>query len=139
MQITRSASIGTIRHASAASKIRSRSQTAGSRTSSARCPAAGERSDEVVHELLGPAVHERHLGATDADVHRRSRHSRPDAAVRSGVTRASWPVERNGRLGFVPPRYGPGVVGGAEAVLDEMALGLAERGWDGRDPHHLRP
>ena len=39
------------------------------------------------------------------------------------------PVERTGRLGFVPPRYGPGVVGGAEAVLAETARGLAERGW----------
>ena len=39
------------------------------------------------------------------------------------------PVERTGRLGFVPPRYGPGVVGGAESVLAETARGLAERGW----------
>jgi glycosyltransferase involved in cell wall biosynthesis len=39
-------------------------------------------------------------------------------------------VERKGRLGFVPARYGEGVVGGAEAVLAEMAHGLAARGWD---------
>jgi glycosyltransferase involved in cell wall biosynthesis len=39
-------------------------------------------------------------------------------------------VERSGRLGIVPPRYGPGVVGGAEAVLSEVAHGLAERGWE---------
>jgi glycosyltransferase involved in cell wall biosynthesis len=39
-------------------------------------------------------------------------------------------VERKGRLGFVPARYGDGVVGGAEAVLREMAHGLARRGWD---------
>ncbi len=38
-------------------------------------------------------------------------------------------MERTGRLGFVPPRYGAGVVGGAEAVLAESARGLAERGW----------
>lgn len=35
-----------------------------------------------------------------------------------------------GRIAFVPPRYGPDVVGGAEAVLSEMAHGLAARGWD---------
>lgn len=35
-----------------------------------------------------------------------------------------------GRLGFVPPRYGERVVGGAEAVIREVAHGFAERGWD---------
>lgn len=35
-----------------------------------------------------------------------------------------------GTIAFVPPRYGEGVVGGAEAVLTEMAHGLAARGWD---------
>ncbi|HWG74294.1 MAG TPA: glycosyltransferase family 4 protein, partial [Acidimicrobiales bacterium] len=35
-----------------------------------------------------------------------------------------------GRIAFVPPRFGPGVVGGAEAVCREAALGLAARGWD---------
>src|SRR3954452_7077353 len=39
-------------------------------------------------------------------------------------------MERKGRLGFVPARYGDGVVGGAEAVLREMAHGLAQRGWE---------
>ena len=39
-------------------------------------------------------------------------------------------VARSGRLGFVPARYGPGVVGGAEAALGEIAHGLAARGWD---------
>ncbi len=39
-------------------------------------------------------------------------------------------MERKGRLGFVPARYGDGVVGGAEAVLREMAHGLARRGWE---------
>ncbi|MEZ5343001.1 MAG: hypothetical protein R2706_16625 [Acidimicrobiales bacterium] len=38
--------------------------------------------------------------------------------------------EPRGRIGFVPPRYGTDVVGGAEAVLSEMAHGLAGRGWD---------
>lgn len=35
-----------------------------------------------------------------------------------------------GRLGFAPARYGPGLVGGAEIVMREMAHGLAGRGWD---------
>jgi glycosyltransferase involved in cell wall biosynthesis len=39
-------------------------------------------------------------------------------------------VERSGRIAFVPARYGPGVVGGAEAMLAEVAHGLAGRGWD---------
>lgn len=39
-------------------------------------------------------------------------------------------MERKGRLGFVPARYGDGVVGGAESVLREMAHGLAQRGWE---------
>lgn len=39
-------------------------------------------------------------------------------------------MERKGRLGFVPARYGDGVVGGAEVVLKEMAHGLARRGWE---------
>lgn len=39
-------------------------------------------------------------------------------------------VARAGTIAFVPPRYGPEVVGGAEAVCREAAHGLAERGWD---------
>ena len=39
-------------------------------------------------------------------------------------------MTRAGRLGFVPPRYGPDVIGGAEMVLSETAQGLAGRGWD---------
>jgi glycosyltransferase involved in cell wall biosynthesis len=35
-----------------------------------------------------------------------------------------------GRLAFVTPRYGEGVVGGSESVLREAAQGLVERGWD---------
>ena len=35
-----------------------------------------------------------------------------------------------GRIGLVPPRYGSDVVGGAEAVIAEVAHGLADRGWD---------
>lgn len=34
------------------------------------------------------------------------------------------------RIAFVPPRYGPQVVGGAEAVIRQVAHGLADRGWD---------
>lgn len=40
------------------------------------------------------------------------------------------PGDRSGRIGLVPARYGPGLVGGAEIVLAEMAEGLAARGWD---------
>lgn len=39
-------------------------------------------------------------------------------------------VDRRGTIAFVPPRYGPDVVGGAEAVFAELAHGLAGRGWD---------
>jgi len=35
-----------------------------------------------------------------------------------------------GRIAFVPTRYGPGVLGGSEAVSAEIAMGLAARGWD---------
>lgn len=35
-----------------------------------------------------------------------------------------------GRVAVVPPRFGPGVVGGSEAVSQEIAVGLAARGWD---------
>jgi glycosyltransferase involved in cell wall biosynthesis len=39
-------------------------------------------------------------------------------------------VERRGRIGVVPARYGPEIVGGAEIVLSKIAHGLDERGWD---------
>jgi glycosyltransferase involved in cell wall biosynthesis len=39
-------------------------------------------------------------------------------------------MSRSGRLGFVPPRYGDDFVGGAEAVMREVAQGLAGRGWE---------
>jgi glycosyltransferase involved in cell wall biosynthesis len=39
-------------------------------------------------------------------------------------------LDRAGKLAFVPPRYGAGVVGGAETVLREMVAGLVGRGWD---------
>lgn len=35
-----------------------------------------------------------------------------------------------GRVAFVPPRFGPRVVGGSEAVTREIAIGLASRGWE---------
>jgi glycosyltransferase involved in cell wall biosynthesis len=38
-------------------------------------------------------------------------------------------MDRTGTLAFVPPRYGDEVIGGAEAVLREVAHGLAARGW----------
>ena len=34
------------------------------------------------------------------------------------------------RLAFVPPRFGPGVLGGSESVMSEAAYGLAARGHD---------
>lgn len=34
------------------------------------------------------------------------------------------------RVAFVPARYGPEIVGGAEIVLAHMARGLLERGWE---------
>jgi glycosyltransferase involved in cell wall biosynthesis len=37
---------------------------------------------------------------------------------------------RQGRLAFVPPRFGDEVIGGAEAVLRLMAEGLAARDWE---------
>jgi glycosyltransferase involved in cell wall biosynthesis len=37
---------------------------------------------------------------------------------------------RRRRIAFVPPRYGPEIVGGSEAVMREAAQGLARRGWD---------
>jgi glycosyltransferase involved in cell wall biosynthesis len=39
-------------------------------------------------------------------------------------------VVRRGRLGFVPARFGPKIVGGAEIVIRKIAEGLQERGWD---------
>lgn len=40
------------------------------------------------------------------------------------------PIDRTGTIALVPPRYGPDVVGGAEAVISETAHMLAARGWD---------
>ncbi len=39
-------------------------------------------------------------------------------------------MTREGTVAFVPSRYGPEVIGGAETVMREQAHGLAERGWD---------
>ena len=39
-------------------------------------------------------------------------------------------VDRSGRVGLCPARFGPGTVGGAEIVMHEMARGLTERGWE---------
>ncbi|MCU1462329.1 MAG: glycosyltransferase family 1 protein [Acidimicrobiales bacterium] len=38
-------------------------------------------------------------------------------------------MDRTGTIAFVPPRYGDEVIGGAEAVIREVAHGLAARGW----------
>lgn len=48
----------------------------------------------------------------------------PRSAVRED------PDDHRGRIGVVPPRYGRQVVGGAEAVMSEVAHGLAARGWE---------
>jgi glycosyltransferase involved in cell wall biosynthesis len=42
----------------------------------------------------------------------------------------SGPAGRAGRLAFVPARFGPGVVGGAEIVLEQMSRRLLARGWE---------
>lgn len=55
---------------------------------------------------------------------------RPRASVDAVLARDPVDLDRSGRLAFVPARYGPGVVGGAEAALGEIAHGLAARGWD---------
>lgn len=39
-------------------------------------------------------------------------------------------TRRSGRIALLPTRFGPGLVGGAEIVLAEMAKRLAGRGWD---------
>ncbi|HEX6458350.1 MAG TPA: glycosyltransferase family 4 protein [Thermoleophilaceae bacterium] len=39
-------------------------------------------------------------------------------------------MAHRGKLGFVPPRYGREVVGGAEAILRDAAHGLAARGYE---------
>jgi glycosyltransferase involved in cell wall biosynthesis len=44
----------------------------------------------------------------------------------SGIT----PDQRAGKLGIVPARFGPKIVGGAEIVLRHIAEGLQGRGWD---------
>ena len=35
-----------------------------------------------------------------------------------------------GKIAFVPARYGPGVIGGAEIVMSHLATGFRDRGWD---------
>ena len=132
-----SASIGTSRHASAASKSRPRSHAVGRRTNSARCPAASIARDQILHVQLGPAPHERHLRATHGDIHGRCTLSvparRPVRALL--IPRARPPtilaiVAPRVALGFVPPRFGDEVIGGAEALIRETAEGLAARGWE---------
>jgi len=39
-----------------------------------------------------------------------------------------WKMKR--RIAFVTPRFGADIVGGAEAVARDIALGLVERGWE---------
>jgi glycosyltransferase involved in cell wall biosynthesis len=39
-------------------------------------------------------------------------------------------IDRTGRLGLVPARFGPGLAGGAEIVLAQMARRLLARGWE---------
>lgn len=44
------------------------------------------------------------------------------------MTASSPDPVRPDTIAFVPPRFGPGVIGGAEAVLAEAAMGMASRG-----------
>jgi glycosyltransferase involved in cell wall biosynthesis len=39
-------------------------------------------------------------------------------------------IDRTGKLAFVPARFGPEIIGGAEIVLRQLALGLQDRGWE---------
>ena len=39
-------------------------------------------------------------------------------------------ADRAGKIAFVPARFGPEIIGGAEIVLRRMALGLQDRGWE---------
>jgi glycosyltransferase involved in cell wall biosynthesis len=39
-------------------------------------------------------------------------------------------IDRSGRVGVVPARFGPGLVGGAEIVLRQLARRLLARGWE---------
>lgn len=52
----------------------------------------------------------------------------PDAFAEPAAANRSEPAIRRGTVALVSPRHGPGVIGGAEAVLAEAARGLAERG-----------
>ncbi len=38
-------------------------------------------------------------------------------------------IDRRGRIGLIPPRFGTDVIGGAEAVVADIGRGLARRGW----------
>lgn len=55
-------------------------------------------------------------------------HHAPDQLA--GKRELATDVPRQGRLGFVPARFGPGIAGGAEIVLRQLAGRLAARGWD---------
>jgi glycosyltransferase involved in cell wall biosynthesis len=46
------------------------------------------------------------------------------------MSSATTRSDRQGRLAFVPARFGLGMVGGAEIVLDQMARRLHDRGWE---------
>ena len=120
-----------MRHARAASSSRSRSHAAGRRTASARWPAGAERLDQVVHQHLQAASHERHLGGAHEHVHRvrvRRPTGQPDQrrlpraarALPVGLVRRGAPSPRlraaplrprrgrRGRAGAPPDRVGPG-------------------------------
>jgi glycosyltransferase involved in cell wall biosynthesis len=48
----------------------------------------------------------------------------------ASLVRKTDAMRRDGKLGFVPSRFGPDVLGGAETVQHEIATGLQARGWD---------
>ena len=120
--ITRSASIGTIRHASAASKTRSLSHAAGRRTSSARCPAARSAADEVLQCSSAPP----RMNGTWAP-HTQMSIDRSDHST-GGYPARHCGAHRSTRLRAAPLRRRRGRRGRGGAARD--GRGLADRGWD---------
>ena len=51
-------------------------------------------------------------------------------ARRGGPDRFPLPMTGSRRIAFVVPRYGPDVIGGVEIQFQEVAHGMAERGWE---------
>jgi glycosyltransferase involved in cell wall biosynthesis len=52
----------------------------------------------------------------------------PGSGIGIGAPRLNAEPIRSDTIAFIPPRFGQGVIGGAEAVLADVAVGLAKRG-----------